>query len=252
MSSPTVEQLAEVEQRYQELKARAEAEQAERARREAERQAERARLTPEFWAEQRHTFLDRHRGQVESAWRDFETAVRAGQPGVAEWTAYRSAVKWRHLDKLTIDTYFVREAGQAYEQRATDAQRLQAVLRRCLTPHGDKRVADNMGMELQDFRQMRDEATKEASRLLGREFASEHKGVLAALHALPDYVGTRPATAGLASFAEQNPAPHGARTYAEAVSQVTEQQAREAVQQQQDQRQAALADWLNERVPQVG
>lgn len=246
-TTTAAEKAAEAEAKAAELRAAAEAEQAQTERRHAAWQAQRDALTPQFWQEQREGFLDRHKGKVDSAWEAFEQAVSAGQSGVAEWAQYREAVLWRHADKRAVDGYFLHRATQAYEERVEAARKIQSDLSRFLAPRGDASTAANMGVAVEEFREMRDAGINEATRILGREFTADHNGVLAALHALPDYIGNRPSTLGQAGRAEADPAPHGAHTYAEAVSKVTEAMATEVVERHQAERRAALGAWLDEQ-----
>lgn len=249
MATPTVDQLAEAEQRYHQLKAQADAERAEREERQADWQRQRDELTPEFWQAHKAGYLDRWRDTLNQAWQAFTVAIRDGKPGITEWTAYRSLVLRRHEDKHAIDGYHHQRAAAAYQARAEAAQRIQATLGHLAVGQGstEARTADNMGLTLDEYRHRRDEGLRDAERTLGRTFTRDTAGILAALHALPDYVGFQPVGSGSAPSL----APHGARDYAQAVAVVTEQQAREAVEQQQAERQAALTAWLDERLPRL-
>lgn len=248
MTTTIDKQLADAEQKYRQLHEQAEAQRRADEAAEAKRQANRHAAEPDFWQQWKQGHRDRHTGATQ-LWEAFAAEVRAGRPGITEYATYRAAVQWRHRDMLDVRRWHYQRHEAEYQHRAGQAQDLHAKLSRLLVGTGstDARTAENMGITVDRFRELREQALADADHLLGRQHQRTNTGVLEALRGLPEYVGDKPTgNHALAVLAQEDPEPATA-SYSRAVDLVTRQMVDEQVQQQAARRDEQREEFLAER-----
>jgi hypothetical protein len=229
--------FATISQRYREMAAKRDAEQAKATRQAQERARQREALVPDFWHDRRIELGHRQlASKANQAWDAFADAVLNGGDTVTRWVEYRTAVTVTAAEWRAINTYaYLQERAQAREAREMFDQ---------ITREGDllnQLRPGSGGMTTLD-------STEYSTRLRAYNRALS---AYAGIHRDPTKA---PMPKHLVPVPKDEPwSPRdydeSVKSYGDAIDRVTQLAEQRAVQQADQQRELDLDAYLEERVP---